>query len=246
MAMRVLAYLFVLLIIPGAVQAGGGAGPDIPTLTVNGNGVVTVQPDTAFVTVGMETAAKSLSEAQRLNSMTMQKVMDRLQQQLKIEKERIQTSSFNVMPQYRPPSKHPVDAPAAAPEIVGYTVSNRITVEIRDLQKVAAVIEETSAAGANHFQGLQWGLRDEQQARLQALKLAAGKAREKAATLSEALSLKLARLMNVTEGVQFIRPAPYAGRAMMAADSGGGDIPLLSGEMRVEATVTLSYEISKD
>jgi uncharacterized protein YggE len=88
-------------------------------------------------------------------------------------------------------------------------------------------------------------LRDEQQPRLQALKLAAGKAREKAATLSEALNLKLVRLMNVTEGVQFIRPAPYAGRAMMAAD-GGGDIPLSAGEMKVEATVTLSYEISKD
>jgi len=243
--MRLLTFLFVLLVIPGAVQAGAGAGPDIPTLTVNGNGIVTVQPDTAFVTLGMETAAKSLSDAQRLNSAAMQKVMDRLQQ-LKIEKDRIQTSSFNVMPQYRPPSKHPVDAPAPAPEIVGYTVSNRVTVEIRDLQKVAAVIEETSAAGANHFQGLHWGLRDEQQARLQALKLAAGKAREKAATLSEALNLKLARLMNVTEGVQFIRPAPYAGRAMMAADSGGGDVPLSSGEMRVEATVTLTYEISKD
>jgi uncharacterized protein YggE len=174
----------------------------------------------------------------------MQKVMDRLLQ-LKIDKDRIQTSSFNVMPQYRPPAKHPVDAPATAPEIVGYTVSNRVTVEIRDLQKVAAVIEETSAAGANHFQGLHWGLRDEQQPRLQALKLAAGKAREKAATLSEALNLKLVRLMNVTEGVQFIRPAPYAGRAMMAAD-GGGDIPLSAGEMKVEATVTLSYEISKD
>lgn len=242
--MRLLIFLFALLVTPIGVQAGSGTGPDTPTLTVSGNGIVSVQPDTAFVTVGMETAARSLSDAQRLNSAAMQKVMDRLLQ-LKIEKDRIQTSSFNVMPQYRPPAKHPVDAPAPAPEIVGYTVSNRVTVEIRDLQKVAAVIEETSAAGANHFQGLHWGLRDEQQPRLQALKLAAGKAREKAATLSEALNLKLARLMNVTEGVQFIRPAPYAGRAMMAAE-GGGDIPLSAGEMKVEATVTLSYEISKD
>ncbi|MDF0644223.1 MAG: SIMPL domain-containing protein [Nitrospira sp.] len=243
--MRLRMFLFALMIVPVAAQAGGGTAPDVPTLTVNGTGIVTVQPDTAFVTLGMETAAKSLSEAQRLNGAVMQKVMDRLQQ-LKIDKDRIQTSSFNVTPQYRPPSKHPVDAPAPAPEIVGYTVSNRVTVEIRDLQKVAAVIEETSAAGANLFQGLHWGLRDEQPARLQALKVAAGKAREKAATLSDALNLKLVRFMHVTEGIQFIRPAPYAGRAMMAADSGGGDIPLASGEMKVEATVTLSYEISKD
>ncbi|MBA5866973.1 MAG: DUF541 domain-containing protein [Nitrospira sp. CR1.3] len=241
--MRSVLLALAFLIAPAGALAVDNAKPDIPLLTVSGTGAVTAPPDTAYVTVGMETAGKSLSDAQQRNSAVMKKVIDRLQQ-LKIEKERIQTSSFTVSPQYKPPVKHhPVDAPPAPPEIIGYTVSNMVTVEVREPEKVAAVIEEASAAGANHFHGLQWGLRNEQQPRLNALKLAAAKAREKAAALSESLNLKLTRVMNVTEGVQFLRPASHVGRAMMATNGGGGDIPVSSGEMKIEATVTLSYEI---
>jgi len=243
--MRSILLALALLIVPVEALAGDSAKPDIPLLTVSGTGTVTAPPDTAYVTVGMETAGKSLSDAQQRNAAVMQKVIDRLQQ-LKIEKERIQTSSFTVAPQYKPPVKHPVDAPPAPPEIIGYTVSNMVTVEVREPEKVAAVIEEASAAGANHFHGLQWGLRNEQQPRLNALKLAAAKAREKAAALSESLNLKLIRVMNVTEGVQFLRPASHVGRAMMATNGGGGDIPVSSGEMKIEATVTLSYEIGRE
>jgi len=243
--MRSILLALALLIVPVEALAGDSAKPEIPLLTVSGTGTVTAPPDTVYVTVGMETAGKSLSDAQQRNAAVMQKVIDRLQQ-LKIEKERIQTSSFTVAPQYKPPVKHPVDAPPAPPEIIGYTVSNMVTVEVREPEKVAAVIEEASAAGANHFHGLQWGLRNEQQPRLNALKLAAAKAREKAAALSESLNLKLIRVMNVTEGVQFLRPAPHVGRAMMATNGGGGDSPVSSGEMKVEATVTLSYEIGRE
>jgi uncharacterized protein YggE len=98
------------------------------------------------------------------------------------------------------------------------------------------------SAGANHFQGLRWSLQDEQQARLSALKLAAAKAREKAQTLGEALNVKLVRLMNVTEGSHVVRPVPYVARAAAPMEMTGGDVPISSGELRVEATVTLIYE----
>jgi uncharacterized protein YggE len=119
-----------------------------------------------------------------------------------------------------------------------------VTVEVREIEKVGAVIEEGLSAGANHFHGLRWALRDEQQARLNALKTAAHKAREKAAALSEALNVKLGRLVNVTEGSQVVHPTPRVGRAMGAMEVAGGEVPISSGEMKVEATVTLVYEIA--
>ncbi|HSE60569.1 MAG TPA: SIMPL domain-containing protein [Nitrospiraceae bacterium] len=241
--MRVIALMIVFLVLPIAVLAGDGAKPEPPALTVAANGTVTVAPDTAFVTLGMETAGKSLAETQNQNSAVMQKVMERLRG-LKIEKERIQTSSFTVSPHYKPPPKRPSDAPPVLPEIIGYTVSNTLTVEVRDLDKVASVIEEALSAGANHFHGLHWGLRDEQQARLNALKLAAAKARDKAATLGESLNVKLVRLVNVTEGGHLVRPAPHMARATMAMEATGGEVPISSGEIKVEATVTLVYEIA--
>ncbi len=240
-----IAILMVLLTVPIAAQAHDETKPEVPALTVSATGTLSVVPDTAFVTFGMETTGKSLAEAQRQNNAGMSKVKERLRE-LQIEKERIQTSSFTVSPQYKPPPKRPADAPPTPPEIVGYSVSNTITVEVRNLEQVAAVIEESLTAGANHFQGLHWTLRDEQQAKLSALKNAAAKAREKAAALSEALHVKLVRLVTVTEEGRMVRPVPRVSRSMMAMDAGGGEPPIFSGEMKVEATVTLVYEFARD
>jgi len=242
--MRFIGVLMALLAVPVAAWGDDGTKPETPTLTVSGSGSLTVAPDTAFVTVGMETAGKSLAQAQRQNSAVMQKVMERVRA-LKIEKERIQTSSFTVTPEYRPPPKRSSETPPAPPEIIGYRVSNTMTVEVRDLEKVAAVIEEALTAGANHFQGLQWALRDEQPSRLGALKLAATKAREKATALSEALNVSLVRLMAANEAGHVVRPVPYAARSMGVMEAGGPAPPISSGEMKVEATVTLVYEMKE-
>lgn len=231
-----------LLAFPGRVSAQGATKPEAPTLTVSGTGHLAVAPDTAFVTFGMETAGKSLAEAQRQNNSVMQKVMERLRE-LHIQKERIQTSSFTVVPQYKSPSKRLPDAPSVSPEIIGYLVGNSVTVEVDQLEKVAVVIEEALTAGANRFQGLHWSLRDEQQARLAALKQAAIKARERAAVLSEALRVKLVRLLSVQEGGHVIRPVSQTSRSMMAMDAGGGEPQIFAGELQIEATVTLVYEI---
>lgn len=243
--MPFIVFLMVVLSVPIAAWGTDGTKPETSTLRVAGTGSLTVAPDTAFVTVGMETAGKSLAQAQRQNSAVMQKVMERFRE-LKIDKERIQTSSFTVTPQYRPSPKRPSDIPPSPPEIIGYRISNTVTVEVRDLEKVATVIEEALTAGSNHFQGLQWALRDEQQARLSALKSAAAKAREKATALSEALNVKLVRLVTVNEEGHVIRPLPYAGRSMGAMEAAGAESPISSGEMKVEATVTLIYEIKGD
>lgn len=233
--------LLMLLMFPVAVEAHEETRPETPTLTVSETGTVTHTPDTAFVTFGLDTPGKLLAEAQKRNSAVMSKVMDRLRD-LQIDKERIQTSSFSVSPQYRPLPNHPSDAPPATPEIVGYVVSNMVTVEIRVLDKVGTVIEEALKAGANSFQGLHWGLRDEQSVRVSALKQAAAKAREKAAVLGEALHMKLVRVLSVNEASPVARYA--APMARMAMDTGASEVAISPGELKIESTVTLVYEIA--
>lgn len=239
----VVAVLALLAVWTGVVQAHDELRPELPTITVSATGSLTFEPDQAFVTFGMDTAARSLADAQRQSNAVMTKVMERLRDQ-NIEKERIQTSSFTVSPQYKPPPKRPSDVPPAPPEIIGYLMSNTMTVEVRNLEKIGRVIEDVLAAGANHFQGLHWALRDEQPARLNALKSAAARAREKAATLSEALGVKLVRVLSVNEGGHVVRPASHMVRSMAAIGAEGGEPPISPGEIKVEATVTLVYEIA--
>ncbi len=243
--MLVPALLMTLLALPAAAAAEAQTHFDKPTLTVTGTGRLAVIPDTAFVTFGMETAGKSLGQAQRQNNETMQRVTERLRD-LQIDKERIQTAFFTVSPQYKPPPKRSPDAPPAPPEIIGYVVRHSVTVEVRNTERVAAVIEASLAAGANHFQGLHWALRDEQQGRLDALKQAAARAREKAAALSEALRVKLVRLISANEGGHIVHPVPMASRSMLEMAAGGSEPPIFSGEIKFEATVTLLYEIGQE
>ena len=235
----------LLLVFPISVLANDDSKPAVPILTVTGTGNLAIAPDMAYATFGMQTVAKSLAEAHHQNNQVMQKVIDRLSE-LHIDRVRIQTSSFSVSPQFKPPPKRNGDAPPVTPEIIGYMVSNQVTVEVFNPDKIPAVIEQTLAAGANHFQGVQWALKDEQRAKLGAMKQAVVTAREKAATLSESLKLKLLRLISVSEGGHVARPLSHNSRSMMAMDSGGGEPPIFGGEMKVEATVTLVYEIAQN
>jgi uncharacterized protein len=241
--MVVVVLIALLTAWPIVAQAHDESRPETPMLTVSATGSLSLAPDTAFVTFGLETAGKSLADTQRRNSAVMNRVMDRLRD-LQIDKERIQTWSFTVSPQYRPQPNRPADGLAASSEIIGYIVSNMVTVEIRVLDRVGTVIEEVLKVGANNFQGLRWALRDEHTARLDALKSAAARAREKAAALSGALHVKLGRILSVNEGGQMVRPMPYMERSMATMDAGGGQSPISAGEMVVEATVTLIYEVA--
>ncbi len=238
-----LALFMILIGVPTAALAHGEL-PEKPAMTVTGQAQMSLAPDTVFVTLGVETTGKTVADAQRQNHFAMNKVAERMKA-LRIEQERIQTASFTVSPQYKPPPKR-ADGPAGPPEIIGYVVSNTVTVEVRDVDGVGPVIEESLAAGANQFHGLHWTLRDERQAKLEALRLAALKARDKAAALSEALKVKLIRLLSANEESHVVRPVPKLGRSMMAMEAAGGETPVFSGEIKVDATVTLIYEIGQE
>lgn len=243
--MQTMIALLLLVMLPSVSWGFETKNPDPSILTVSASGTVTAPPDMVVISLGVETSGKALTDVQRQNSVAMQRVIDRVRG-LNIDKERIQTTSFTVTPQYRQVSRRNAEAPLMTPEIIGYVVSNQLSVEVHALDKVAAVIDEALASGANRFHGLQWALRDEQPKRLQALQTAAGKAREKATALSQALKVKLVRVLNVSEAGHVVSPTPYMGRAMASMESAVGDVPVSSGELKVEATVTLTYEIAQE
>ena len=234
--------LMTWLVVPWAALAHDDV-PERPAITVTGHAQISLAPDTAFVTLGMETTGKTVGEAHRQNKLVMNKVVERLRAlQMRMNAFRPPHFRFRHNTGRR---SNASKARAGPPEIIGYIISNTITVEVRNLDKVGPAIEESLAAGANQFHGLHWALRDEQQAKLGALKQAAAKAREKASALSEALKVRLIRLLNATEESQVVHPVPKVTRSMMAME-GGGEVPVFSGEIKVEATVTLVYEIGQE
>ncbi|GJL56647.1 MAG: hypothetical protein NPIRA02_37790 [Nitrospirales bacterium] len=219
------------------------------TLTVSEEGNVRVTPDKAVVTLSVETAGEVLEDVQDENRENMKRVLDRLQK-LGIKPERMQTSSLSITPHYPPRSRQPSRQSTRPyiPKIIGYTVTNTLTVEVWDLAIVGRVVDSALQAGANRFSHITWGLRDKRPSQLEALERAAQKSRAKARVLAQTLHVKLIQLLAVTEGGPSALPRRATrGRAMMSmAMEDAGSTPVSPGELTVRASVTLVYEISQE
>jgi len=244
--MPVVCILFSVLILTGVAMA---ENPKVEpaTLTVSAQGKIQLSPDTAIVSLAVETAGDTFELVSGENQSKMKRVMEQLEH-LGIPKERIQTTSIDMSPRYAPiPRRRPNEyEEPQSPKIIGYTARNTIAIELYDLEMVGRVVGKALNAGANRFSGVQWILRDRHPVYLRVLDMAAKNAKQKANALAKALDVTLVRLQTVQEGGVHVRPPirSYAKAGMMMAEAADASVPMSPGEIDVEAQVTLVYEIA--
>lgn len=219
--------LALLLVSPAAAQGR--------TLTVRGNGEVVVAPDRATVRLGMTRQAETAGRAQEDVSRAAQSILEAVRG-LGIPNEAIRTVELSL---------HPVYASGRAandePRVVGYRASNVVSILIDDLERLGPVVDAGLRAGANRLDGIQFGLRRDEDARGQALQRAAADARGKAEALAEALGLRLIEIGEVVEeGVTMPLREAFAHRAV-AMDMA---TPVSPGQLTVSASVSLRYTIA--
>src|SRR4051794_25447588 len=243
-----LAALLTLMALPLAAQAprpaGGGPPMDpIPTLIVSGSGQARVAPDEAHVRLGVIAQAPTARAVQDQVNRTANAVLEAVRK-LGIPAEDIQTSGLSLSPLYsQVVSKAGENQP---PRITGYQANNTVTIRMGDLAKTGPVIDAGLGAGANSLEGVDFGLRNDEAARAQALADAARAARAKAETLAKALGVRLGEILEVAEGGVSVSPppSPRYGMARMEAAS-MAPTPVSAGQVGVEASVTLRYRISQ-
>lgn len=244
-----IALALALLALPLAAQTpgtggGGQAMNEVPVLTVSGSGEARVAPDEANVRLGVIAQAATARAAQDQVSRSAGAVLEAIRK-LGIKDQDIQTSGLSLSPLYS--QGRPGVEENQAPRITGYQANNTVTVRVEDLTKVGPVIDAGLAAGANTLEGVEFGLRNDEAARAQALADAAGKARAKAQTLAKALGLTLGNILEVAEGGVSITPPPYPryGRVAMTELAAAADTPVSAGQVGVQASVTIRYRISQ-
>jgi uncharacterized protein YggE len=222
--------------------AEAGAMDVVPVLTVSGNGEARVAPDEATVRLGVVAQAPTARGAQDQANRAAGAALEAIRK-LGIEAKDIQTSGLSLSPLYsqgRPGSEE------QTPRITGYQANYTVTVRIEDLKKVGPVIDAGLGAGANSLDGVAFGLRNDEAARAAALTDAVREARAKAEALAQALKVRLVELLEVSEGGVAVNPPPYprAGRFAMA-EAMTAETPVESGQVGVEASVTLRYRIAQ-
>jgi uncharacterized protein YggE len=157
----------------------------------------------------------------------------------------IQTSGFNISPRYYYPPKNDSHE-QKPPTIVGYQVSNNLTVRIRDLTKVGNILDLVVTLGVNTGGNIQFTNDDPKQALKEARKAAMADAMDKAETLIDAVGADLGRILDISENSRMPRPMPMAkaqfrGGAMMADAA----VPVEGGENVYSVTVNVNWEIDQ-
>ena len=221
--------------------------PVTSRLTVSANGKVFAKPDLAKITLGVETAGESFSEVQQQNSRKMEQVNQSLRN-LGIKDEHIQTSAYDITPQYAPRPRRPTDRDHSSgpPKIIGYTARNTIVVEVHDLARTGAIVDQALRAGANRFSGVAWLLQKPDNFYLEALGVAAKRAQQKAITLAASLDQTLLKIITIQEGGAQVYPKSRNLRgASMSMMESGNSVPLSPGQMEITASVTLVWEIEQ-
>jgi uncharacterized protein YggE len=207
----------------------------VRTISLSGHGEVLIAPDLAIVTVGVMNSAATAREALDANTKSMEGVMAALKKAA-IELRDIQTSNFSVNPRYDYSQNN-----AQPPKVVGYDVSNNVTVTVRKLDSLGAVLDQVVSSGSNQINGVQFQVSKPEAATDEARKLAVADALRKANVFTVASGVTLGQIVSLSEGGGYQPPVPVF--KSMRAESVSADVPVAQGEQTIAADVNFTWEI---
>jgi uncharacterized protein len=202
-------------------------------IIVVGEGSVSAASDSARITSGVTTRAKTAKDASEANAKAMTLVMAALQS-AGIEQKDIQTSRFSVEPVYASPG------PNLEPRLTGFSVSNQVGVTVREIDKVGEILDRLIGAGATDAGNVEFLHLNASKALDRAREAAMVDARRKAELYARAAALTLGPVAWVTEDSSAPVFAPKV--AMRAAMPGAP--PIASGEDTLQVRITVGYEIA--
>ncbi len=207
----------------------------VPAITVRGEGRVQGRPDLMTVSMGVEVNADTADEALSEANVLATALIETFKSEGVAERD-LQTSDLSIWPNWDRDSER----------IVGYHVSNALTVKLRDLDKAGQVIDTAAGAvgDAVRFHGISFSIEDTTDllavARTDAVERAADQARQ----LADAAGVELGDLRAIDEtGGSAPPPTYYSATDSVArmADS----VPIEAGTQEVTLEVVLVYDIAR-
>jgi uncharacterized protein YggE len=202
-------------------------------IAVTGEATMSAVPDLAQIDGGVTSEARSAREASEANNAAMGKVLQALQG-AGIDQKDYQTSRLSLQPQSAANRSG-----ATTPTIIGYRASNRVTVRLRDVAKLANLIDAMVTAGANDIGGIRFEVSNASKLLDQAREQAIADARRKAEIYARAAGVTLGAPLSISEEGN-AAPVPYR---RMAAGMALAATPVATGEETLHVTVSVSWAI---
>ena len=227
---KTIAILLALLL----CLTSAGAWAEETDLKVTGTGIISVLADQVSVTLGATETNEDVKTAQETVNAKINAIYEALIA-AGVEKKNIGTDRISIN----------VDYSRYGDKVTGYTASNTITVQSRDIDQVGAYIDLAFEAGANTLESIDFSSSDTEQAKLDALKLAVENARGKADAIASALGMQVDNVVQVTEIGSYSYGAYASGAKMMNSrlEPADADTVLHAATLQVQAQVEIEFEL---
>lgn len=183
--------LTIIVLLLTSFTGLSSASPDTFTIKVQSIGDVRVSPTKVQMWIGAQTDGPTAEQALAKSNETIQKLINIFSNFTKPEM--VRTSEFNMYQKER----WDESIRQSVPE--GFTVRHVFEIQILDLTKVAAFLDNAAESGANIIYGLQYGVQDFRTPREEAFKRAMEEAWWKAGLLADANDAHNLVLENVEE-----------------------------------------------
>lgn len=228
LSLFLLPVLFTLAACQPAPQA-----ENLRSVTVTGDGELSVAPEIATVRLGIEARDKNLQQAQARAGDVVAAVLE-LARALDIPENQVQSTQVRVMPEF--------DWHEGKQEFRGYLVQREVRVELEEMANLGPLVERAMRAGVNTISPPELSVKDSRALRREVLKLAAADARANADALAMTLDAELGKIRRISSledgGVQ-----PKLEMQMMRAADQRGEDSYSAGRITVRASVQAEFEL---
>lgn len=204
-------------------------------ISVTGKGEMDVKPDISSIILTVRESGKDAKEGENKISVKTSKFLASIKSL--VEEKDIKTDSYTSYPKYYYPTNQPAKTD-------GYDVSQVVTLKVRDVKNVGKVLEMISAAGINEVSGPNYEIDNIEKYKSDTRALAIKDAKEKAEVLAKQLGVDVVRIVNFSEGNDYVPPMYMRGDMMMKVGASEASTPTLPvGENKVASNVTITFEI---
>ena len=231
-----------LLLCAGLTISGVATAEHHPTpklISINGTGIVSVEPDEAVLNIGVEAIEPQLRDAE---SKVNQIVRDYLAAVKKLgsKDEDVATTGVNISPNYQ------WNEETRKQVLEGYRVQRQIVVTVRNLDKLGDYILGATKVGVNQVSAPQLRSSNADALEDQAMVLAAKDAQRKAQILASTLGTKLGGIYSIQAQDNYAPPpVAYKARAMAMQDSGGNaEMGVSLGKIEIRSNVNAQFLIA--
>ncbi len=217
---------------------------NVASITVTGIGKASAAPTIASINFTVQESAATTAAAQNAATKRTDVALAAIKK-LGIQDKDVQTSGYNISPQYETkPCAPGVYCPQDTSKISGYQVSQSVTVKVRDTAKAGDVLQALGAAGVQNVSGPDFAVDDTSAVSAEARGKAIADARAKADVLAKQLGVHLGKVVGFSESGGSPYPMFAGGMTKSATlDSAVAAPTVPTGQNETNSSVTIVYEI---